>query len=84
MRVSRRVADSRLEVVFDLMYYLPATFEALRTGVVDEAQARLIAELTRGLEPEARWQAEEWILAQIADECLTWAQIRRRLARKVV
>jgi len=64
--ISAQAAERTLQLAHDLASRLPGTARALREGVIDLGKARIIAEVTRVLDPEEAAAAEALILAKVA------------------
>jgi hypothetical protein len=79
--ISAQAAEKTLQLAHDLACRLPGTARALREGLIDLVKARIIAEVTRVLEPEEAAAAEALILAKVAGK--TPGQVRVIAARAV-
>ncbi len=74
-----QAAEKTLQLAHDLASRLPGTARALRGGLIDLVKARIIAEVTRVLDPEEAAAAEALILAKVAGK--TPGQVRVIAAR---
>ena len=77
--ISAQAAEKTLQLAHDLASRLPGTARALREGLIDLGKARIIAEVTRVLDPEEAAAAEALILAKVAGK--TPGQVRVIAAR---
>jgi len=77
--ISAQAAEKTLQLAHDLAFRLPGTARALREGLIDLGKARIIAEVTRVLDPEEAAAAEALILAKVAGK--TPGQVRVIAAR---
>ncbi len=75
-------AARRVDVALELHDELPATLEALRSGHIDLARARTIADRTRLLEPEDRRRVEAAVLALAGTR--TPGQLNPMIDRRVI
>lgn len=82
LRISDRAAQSRLSFARELTERLPHTLESLRGGVIQEYQAKLIADTTTVLSDEQAAQVEDLVLDKAPDQ--TIGQLRATLARAVM
>jgi Domain of unknown function (DUF222) len=82
LTLSRRTADTCLDLALDLALRLPATARALHEGIIDYPKARLIADLTRILSDEDARAVEARILPAAGDQ--TAAQLRAAVSRAVI
>ncbi len=64
--ISAQAAEKTLQLAHDLASRLPGTARALREGLIDLGKARIIAEVTRVLDPAEAAAAEALILAKVA------------------
>ncbi len=77
--ISAQAAEKTLQLAHDLAARLSGTARALREGLIDLGKARIIAEVTRALDPEEAAAAEALILAKVAGK--TPGQVRVIAAR---
>ena len=77
--ISAQAAEKTLQLAHDLASRLPGTARALREGLIDLGKARIIAEVTRVLDPAEAAAAEALILAKVAGK--TPGQVRVITAR---
>jgi hypothetical protein len=77
--ISAQAAEKTLQLAHDLAARLPGTARALREGLIDLGKARIIAEVTRVLDPDEAAAAEALILAKVAGK--TPGQVRVIAAR---
>ena len=77
--ISAQAAGKTLQLAHDLASRLPGTARALREGLIDLGKARIIAEVTRVLDPGEAAAAEALILAKVAGK--TPGQVRVIAAR---
>lgn len=79
LRLTRRSAESELNLALDLRQRLPAIHRLLAEGLIDRPRARVIADGTSHLTPAAAQQ----VAAAIIDDApnLTTGQIRAKLRR---
>jgi hypothetical protein len=82
LTLTTRAAGAYLDVALDLATRLPETAKALRAGVIDFAQARLIAEATRILSDADARAVEARILPRAGGQTL--GQLRAAASRAVL
>jgi hypothetical protein len=82
MRWSDRRAADRLALAARLVDVLPASLDALESGVIDLYQAESIADLTETLTPEKAQEVEALALVKAPQQ--TGANLRQYLRRQVI
>ena len=79
LTLTRRAADSELDLAYDLIERLPSVLEALDTGVIDLRKAREIARGTGHLDQKAASDVADRVLPFAGK--MTTGQLRARIRR---
>jgi hypothetical protein len=82
LHISDRAAQKRLRFALTLIDRLPATWVALRRGLIEEFKAQLIADAVAPLIPEQAGEVEQLVLTRAASQ--TPGQLRTALTKAVL
>jgi Domain of unknown function (DUF222) len=82
LHLTRRAAGIQTDIAFQLCERLPRVWEALHSGLIDLARARVLSDLTRPLPRELARKLTETALERAPE--LTTGQLRAHLARLII